>query len=62
MKKLGFSFVGSMAMIGTQVQAAVSTTVTTALSDAATDVGTVGSAVLVVIVAAAVFKYMRRAL
>ena len=42
--------------------AAVSATVSTALGDAATDVGTVGALVLVAIVAAATFKYIRRAL
>jgi hypothetical protein len=42
--------------------AAVSTEVTTALTDAKADVATVGGAVLIVIVAAAAFKYMRRAL
>ncbi|MNO03024.1 Bacteriophage coat protein B [compost metagenome] len=42
--------------------AAVSTEVSTALSDAKADVATVGGLVLVVIVAAAAFKYMRRAL
>ncbi|MOA24817.1 Bacteriophage coat protein B [compost metagenome] len=42
--------------------AAVSTDVTAALGDAKADVATVGGLVLVVIVAAAAFKYMRRAL
>lgn len=42
--------------------AAVDATITTALSDASTDSKTVGSAVLVVLVGIAVFKYMRKAL
>lgn len=42
--------------------AAVGTEVSTALTDAKADVATVGGLVLVVIVAAAAFKYMRRAL
>lgn len=51
---LGFGVAGSAA-------AAVPAGVTTALSDAATDAGTVGSAALVAIIAAAAFKYIRRA-
>lgn len=42
--------------------AAVSTEVTTALGDAKADVGTVGAAAFVVILAAVAFKYLRRAL
>jgi len=42
--------------------AAVGTDVTTALADAKTDVATIGGLVLVVIIAAAAFKYLRRAL
>lgn len=42
--------------------AAVDTTVTTALSDAKADVGTVGAAAFLVILAAVGFKYLRRAL
>lgn len=42
--------------------AAVDASVTTALSDAKADGATVGAAVLVVIVAIAAFKYIRRAL
>lgn len=42
--------------------AAVDASVTTALSEAKSDGGTVGAAVLVVIVAIAAFKYIRRAL
>jgi len=53
---------GSLMVVGGVANAAVSAGVTTALSDAATDVGTVGAAVLIAIVAAATFKYIRRAL
>lgn len=42
--------------------AAVDPNVTTALADAKADGATVGAAVLVVIVAIAAFKYIRRAL
>jgi hypothetical protein len=42
--------------------AAVSAGVTTALGDSATDVATVGGLVLVAIVGAATFKYIRKAL
>jgi hypothetical protein len=42
--------------------AAVDVGVTTALGDAKTDVATIGGLVLVVIIAAAAFKYLRRAL
>lgn len=38
------------------------TSVTTALTDASTAIGTVGAAVLVVIVGVAAYKYIRRAL
>ncbi|MDT4880881.1 Bacteriophage coat protein B [compost metagenome] len=44
------------------VNAAVPTEATTALDTAGTDVGTIGWAVFGVLVAAAAFKYMRRAL
>lgn len=42
--------------------AAVPTAVTDAIEEAATDVGVIGAAVFLVIVAAAVFKWIRRAL
>ncbi len=42
--------------------AAIDEGVTTALGDAKADVATVGGLVLVVLVAAAAFKYVRRAL
>ena len=45
-----------------QAYAAVPARATTALSEAGTDVGTIGWAVFAVLVAAAAFKYMRRAL
>jgi len=52
---LGLGVVGS-------ANAAVDAGVTTALTTAGTDGATVGSAVLVVIVGIAAFKYIRRAL
>ena len=56
--------VGSAFVLGGVLPAfaAVDAGVTTALSDAKADGGTVGAAVLVVIVAIAAFKYIRRAL
>jgi hypothetical protein len=42
--------------------AAVPANVTTALADGLTDSGTVAAAALIIVVAVAVFKYMRRAL
>lgn len=42
--------------------AAVDVAITTAISDALADVGTVGSAVFAVLVAAAAFRWLRRAL
>jgi hypothetical protein len=42
--------------------AAVPPEATTALTDAGTDVGTIGWAVFAVLIAAMAFKYMRRAL
>lgn len=64
-RKYGRSLVVGSALMAAGVapaMAAVGVDVTTALSDAKADVGTVGGLVLVVIVAAAAFKYMRRAL
>ena len=52
----------AVAGFGGAVQAAVPTEATTALTTAGTDVGTIGWAVFGVLVAAAAFKYMRRAL
>ena len=53
--------VSSMALAG-GAMAAVPADVTTALTTAGTDVGTVGAAVLVVIVAIVAFKLLRKAL
>jgi len=60
-KVAGAVATGAM-VVGTSAFAAVDVGVTTALSDAKTDVGAVGAAVLIAIVAAATFKYIRRAL
>jgi hypothetical protein len=57
---------GAAAAVGVlsiqQAYAAVPASATTALDEAGTDVGTIGWAVFGVLVAAAAFKYMRRAL
>lgn len=45
-----------------QAQAAVDAGVTTAITTAGTDGATIGSAVLVVLVGIAAFKYLRKAL
>lgn len=50
------------AVVGSAVHAAVPAEATKALETAGTDVGTIGWAVFGVLVAAAAFKYMRRAL
>ena len=62
MKKVILSGVAGLGMVASQAQAAVAVEVTAALTEAAADVGTVGAAVLVAIVAAAAFRYVRRAL
>jgi len=48
--------------VSTVTMAAVDAGVSTELATAKTDVATIGGLVLVVLVAAAAFKYMRRAL
>lgn len=48
--------------VSTVTMAAVDAGVSTELATAKTDVGIIGGLVLVVLVAAAAFKYMRRAL
>jgi len=60
-KKLSAVFALSVAS-AVPAFAAVDAAVTSALSDAKADGATVGGAVLVVIVAIAAFKYIRRAL
>jgi hypothetical protein len=50
------------AAASTASMAAIDAGVNTALTDAKADVATLGGLVLVVLVAAAAFKYMRRAL
>lgn len=50
------------ALIGSSAFAAVPAEATTALTTAGSDVGTIGWAVFGVLVAAAAFKYIRRAL
>jgi len=62
MKKVILSGFAGLGMVASQAQAAVAVEVTAALTEAAADVGTVGAAVLVAIVAAAAFRYVRRAL
>ncbi|MCY1277697.1 Bacteriophage coat protein B [compost metagenome] len=49
-------------VIGSAAMAEVPATATAALTTATTDVGTIGWAVFAVLIAAAAFKYMRRAL
>jgi uncharacterized YccA/Bax inhibitor family protein len=64
MKMITKAAVVSAVMFATAMPAfaAVSVDVTTALGDAKADVATIGGLVLVVIIAAAAFKYLRRAL
>lgn len=54
--------VGTLGLMATQAYAAVPADATTALTDAKTDATTIGTAVFVILVAIAAFKYMRRSL
>jgi len=61
--KRSLGVVAALGVLATQqAYAAVPAEATTALSTAGTDVNTIGWAVFAVLVAAAAFKYMRRAL
>ncbi|HDY6335483.1 major capsid protein [Pseudomonas aeruginosa] len=53
---------GSLGLMAGQAMAAVPEEVTTALGDAKADGASIGGAVLGVIIAIAVFKFLRRAL
>ena len=53
---------GSTVLVAGSAFAAVDAAVSTALGTSATDVATIGGLVLVVIVGAMTFKYLRRAL
>lgn len=61
LSSFGLVLLGFFGFVGLS-NAAVDAGVTTALTTAGTDGATVGSAVLVVIVGIAAFKYIRRAL
>lgn len=60
---VAFFFMSLFLMLGliTESQAALSTGVTTALGDAVTDVTTMGGLALLVVVAVATFRYLKRA-
>lgn len=58
-KKVGAASALAVAGVGS-ASAAVDTAVSTALSDAQTDVGTIGAAALLIVIAIAVYKYMKR--
>lgn len=62
LKKVGIGAVAAASAFAGSVYAAVPTDATAALTEAGTDVGTIGWAVFGVIIAAMAFKYMRRAL
>jgi len=54
--------VGAVTLVGTQTaSAAIAAGVSTAMSDAVTDVGTLGAAALLIVVAVATFRYLKRA-
>ena len=53
---------GILGLMATQAYAAVPADATTALTDAKADATTIGTAVFVILVAIAAFKYMRRSL
>ncbi len=59
--KIVLSFAGLMAMVSTS-HAAVDAAVTTALTDAKTDAVEVAGAVLIILVAIAAFRYIRKTL
>jgi len=52
----------SLAVIGANAFADVPTSVTTGITDAVTDVGTVGAAILGVVIAIVAFAWIRRVL
>ena len=60
---IAFFFMSLLLMLGliTESQAAISAGVTTALGDAVTDVTTMGGLALLVVVAVATFRYLKRA-
>lgn len=65
MQKLKSLFVAGAAVAAsaaTSVYAAVPAAATTAITEAGTDAQTIGTAVFVVLVGIAAFKYMRRAM
>ncbi|WP_312483931.1 major capsid protein [Stutzerimonas nitrititolerans] len=61
-KKVGVGAAVAMSVAAGSAYAAVGAEATAALAEAGTDVGTIGTAVLGVIIAAMAFKYIRRAL
>ncbi|MCQ4314243.1 major capsid protein [Pseudomonas stutzeri] len=61
-KKIGVGAAAALSTLAGSVYAAVPPEATGALTEAGTDVGTIGWAVFAVIIAAMAFKYMRRAL
>ncbi|WP_312596652.1 major capsid protein [Stutzerimonas nitrititolerans] len=61
-KKVGIGAAAAMSVAAGSAYAAVGAEATAALAEAGTDVGTIGTAVLGVIIAAMAFKYIRRAL
>lgn len=61
-KKMGAGLLGSALLLTGTAHAAVPANALDALTEATTDVSTIGWAVFAVIIAAMAFKYMRRAL
>ncbi|WP_312975479.1 major capsid protein [Stutzerimonas nitrititolerans] len=61
-KKVGIGAFAAMSVVTGSVYAAVGAEATEKLAEAGTDIGTVGTAVLGLIIAAMAFKYIRRAL
>lgn len=61
MKAKKFVAGSALALAATASQAAVPVSVSTALSDGLTDVSTIGSGGLVIVIAVAVYRYMKRA-
>lgn len=61
-KQIGAALMGSTLLVVGSAHAAVPESATAALTEAGTDVSTIGWAVFGVIIAAMAFKYIRRAL
>lgn len=58
--KYAVTVVGASSLLSTSLFAAVPASVTTGITDAVTDVGTIGAAIMGVVIVIAAFSWMRR--